>query len=383
MSLRPLLPFSLALIPVLQLAGPVSATPQDGEPTGEAVGDEAEVEDSAPETIEEENAWEAIDAELRDLDREAMVERTAPEIWGYGRANVFKKDVGNQTATNLDNFRLNVTGNTLGAAFRVTADFAEGTAVLQDAWMSAALGETVHVTFGQFKIPMLRSGLIEARDLLFIARTRNGVFYSRRDQGAMLNGDHGRLHWSAAVQNGFDSVGNKVLATAHVSVNAIGAPPLPWEGALEAEGGTRLTLGAGVSDDGAGGGRRRGRAYSIELYGIYKGVHLQAEWLDYGSDYNNPNVPNFLEQRGSTSPYSITASTMVVPERYELALRFDDFDDTSTPLDFDRRSLTVGINRYIQGHEIKWQLNYVKFFNDGANDGPDDSILALGLTASF
>ena len=254
---------------------------------------------------------------------------------------------------------------------------------LEDAWMRTTIGEEIGVTFGQFKIPFLRSGLLEARDLLFIARTRNGIYYSRRDQGMMVQGDHGRLHWSLAGQNGADGQTERMLTTFHTKVNVVGERELPWEGAYRAGSNTRLTLGAGISNDDAA---SDGTAYSVEAYLVHKGISVHAEWLDYGNDYS---LVTPLEQRGGTSPWSITASYMIVPEKYEFAIRFDDFDDNRTPLNYDRQTLTIGINRYIHGHDLKWQLNYADAAKNGVHsnplltDGPHEKILALGLTFSF
>ena len=46
------------------------------------------------------------------------------------------------------------------------------------------MGDEIAFTLGQFKIPLLRSGLVEARDLLFIARTRNGAVRRRYTDGS-------------------------------------------------------------------------------------------------------------------------------------------------------------------------------------------------------
>ena len=74
---------------------------------------------------------------------------------------------------------------------------------------------------------------------------------------------------------------------------------------------------------------------------------------------------------------------MLVPEKYEVAVRYDDFDDTNTPMAFDRRTLTFGLNRYVRGHDLKWQFNYAAAHKGGDEDGPYDAVVALGLTASF
>ena len=52
---------------------------------------------------------------------------------------------------------------------------------------------------------------------------------------------------------------------------------------------------------------------------IHKGFSLTAEWLDYESAYDlfpYETVPgDQMEQRGDTSPWSLTASYMLVPDK--------------------------------------------------------------------
>lgn len=349
--------------------------------------DEAPVED-----MEEEDEWAVLDKELQALESLEYTYEPSAEIWGYGRVNLFHNEDTRSTGVNLDNIRLNLTGASGMYSYRVTTELRggpnsgqAGTMDLQDAWLSAPVGEELAFTFGQFKIPFLRSGLVEARDLLFIARTRNGIYYSRRDQGLMVNGDHGRFHWAVAGQNGADGQAERWLLTASARVNVIGEQELPWEGAYGARSLTRLTFGAGVSNDDAS---SNGTAVALDAYLVHKRFSFQAEWLDYARGYT---LVDPIEQRGGTSPWSLTASYMILPEKYELALRYDDFDDEHSPRIYDRQTVTLGINRYLLGHDLKWQLNYILAHKGGTgstvplqqDDGGHEAIVALGLTASF
>lgn len=337
-------------------------------------------EDVTPEE-EELDEWAALDLELQGLQGVQGIDyEPAAELWGYGRVNFFYQDAPNSAAVNLDNIRLNLTGQVSRYDYRFTLEFASGQMQLLDAWVTTRLGEDFGFTLGQFRAPLLRSGLIEASDLLLIARTRNGIFWSQRDQGVMANGDHGRLHWLLAVQNGANGIAENQLTTAHAKVNIIGEPEMAHEGAYKAGEYTRFTMGAGFSNDGSAGD---GTAFAVEGYFVNKRFSLQAEWLDYGADFGTAGMPFDGERRGNTSPWSVTTSYMIVPDKYEVALRYDDFDDQHGPMDFDRRTLTAGINRYIKGHAIKWQFNVATAHKGGEADGAHDFLAALGLTASF
>jgi len=195
--------------------------------------------------------------------------------------------------------------------------------------------------------------------------------------GVMVNGDHGRFHWALASQNGALINDSSQRVTGSVRVNLIGQRELPWEGAYRAGDQTRLTAGIAVSDDDS---VSEGLAWNADLYLIHQRFSFAAEIVDYEEGYSL-DVP--LEQRGDTTPWSATPSSLLVPETYEVALRYDDFDDRSQPLDYDRKLWTVGLNRYIRGHELKWQLNYQYADFSGSEDGDSGSRIALGLTASF
>lgn len=336
----------------------------------------ARAQDPEPPQAEELDEWAELDQELAGLQGEVYERKPVAELWGYGRTNLFYQDQPDSFAVNIDNVRLNLTGQVTDYNYRVTVEFASGRAQILDAWLSTSLGEDFGFTIGQFRSPFIRSGLVEASDTLMIARTRNGVFYSQRDRGVMFHGNHDRLHWRLAVQNGANGQLERQLTTGHVEVNLIGEPNLPHEGAFGAGDTTRLTVGAGVSNDDT---TSDGTAIAVEANYVNKEFSLQAEWLDYDADYSLVD----LEQRGNTQPWSVTAGYMIVPDKYELALRYDDFDDVASPMSFDRRTLTGGINRYLEGHAIKWQLNVAAAHKGGDADGLHDLVAAIGLTASF
>lgn len=347
-------------------------------------------EDDAP--VSELAEWEALDAELRGLSGMALEEAPMADIWGYGAATFSHQKVGTVQGVSLGYMRVNVTGQVSSFTYRLTTDFASGNARFEDAWLSAPLAGPLQFTIGRFKTPFLQSGLIEARDLLFISRTRNGVYYSQRDEGVMLNADHGRFHWSVAVQNGENPDDARTSTTIRTSFDILGSERLAWEGAYQAGEKTHLSVGAGYSHDHTQNGpahtSRGGAAIGAELSLVHKRFSFAAEFVRYGSAYSVP-AEGMAEQRGSTSPWSATASYMLVPDKYELALRYDDFDDNSVGLPsdpgtvFDRRTVTVGINRYLQGHHLKWQFNYGYAHKGGIGDGRHDPVVALGLLASF
>jgi hypothetical protein len=347
-------------------------------------------------TIASETEWALLEQELATVQDLSGEPEGAVRIWGYLRTSYGHSDElipapgpGSLSGWLVDNLRLNVSGQTAGFEYRITGEAQSGRMTLEDAWASFALGPEITATLGRFKQPFLRSGTVEARDLLLIQRTRNGLFASVRDQGFMVNGDHGRFHWAAALQNGADGASDEWRTNLSMNLNLVGEAELPWEGAWKAGPGTRASLGLAVSDDSAT--SASGRVWAWSAYLVQGRFSLQAEWLHWGTGFNeatSPANPFFQQQVGATTPWSVTASYMLVPEKYELAVRFDNYDDEKAAGNFDRETFTVGVNRYIAGHDIKWQLNYIDASNSGddagsPSDGPHTKIIALGLTLSF
>ena len=82
-----------------------------------------------------------------------------------------------------------------------------------------------------------------------------------------------------------------------------------------------------------------------------------------------------LEGRGDTDPYSLTASYVLGARRvWEVAVRYEDLDDG-----LDRETLTLGLNRYLLGHDAKVLLNY----RTTDSDAGDEDILGVGFSLSF
>lgn len=336
-------------------------------------------------TGETSSEWPELDRELEALNQSLDAPVSGPRLWGYVRTNYAYSDENPVTpgqsfsGVSMDNVRLAVDGNVDRYSYRVSADMASGTLNLLDAYVNIPVSEEIHGTFGQFKSPFLSSGLVEARDLLFITRTRNGVFSSIRDAGAQVRGDHGRFHWAVAGQNGADGVADKLLLTGRAMAEVIGEEMPAWEGAYSAGDEARVNLAVAYQSDDAA---SDAGALALEATAIIRHFYLHGEIVDYGDDWNlDPNFPG--EQRGGTSPWAVVASWMLPNERWEVAMRYEDFDDNQMPMNFDRRQFTAGANYYVAGHDLKWQFNYAYLTNGGTDDFADSNFLAVGLTLAF
>ena len=63
-------------------------------------------------------------------------------------------------------------------------------------------------------------------------------------------------------------------------------------------------------------------------------------------------------------------------EQYEAAVRYEDADDVD-----DTTQIKVAINRYVHGHDIKWQAQYSHVDTENAVD--DFDALGVGLVVAF
>ena len=78
--------------------------------------------------------------------------------------------------------------------------------------------------------------------------------------------------------------------------------------------------------------------------------------------------------RSDSDVYAITATYMVVPDKYEIAVRFQDTDNITDDSEF-----TIGLNRYISGHDVKWQVNFASADSDDSSKEFDVILVGLNV----
>jgi hypothetical protein len=188
----------------------------------------------------------------------------------------------------------------------------------------------------------------------------------------MVQVDEGVFHGQLAIHNGADTVGSDHQVTGRITLDVAGEGVQEREGAYGAPQELAATIGVSGTDDQ---GLDNGEIVAFEAAMTMGPISFQGEYLNYGRTYDLDvlGIP-IPGSRSDTNPYSLTASAMVVPDRVELALRFDDFEDN-----LGRELLTAGANYYFEGHAAKLQLNFTHLDSLGG----DEQILALGATVAF
>jgi hypothetical protein len=328
--------------------------------------------------------WTDLDAAIQELTApNGQAAHSGPLLSGFVRVNYADSDdidfMGDDDPDhlggfNLDAARLQISGDWQGWGYFLGVDGFSQTVTLMDAYITIPCTDSISAVVGQFKTPFLRTGLMDEDRLLFIAHTRNGIFYSIRDRGAEARIDQGAFHGQLAAQNGSDGIQDDLLLTARATleVNGDAKTGRKVEGAFGAPQELCAEFGVAISDDGA---VDDGDVVALEGAATFARFYFQAEVLAYGEsfDLDGAGAP-IPGSRSDTDPFSLTASYMLSPERWELALRYEDFDD-----DLNRVLTTAGVNYYLQGLDVKFQVN--AFHLD--SDGGDEDTLAGGATISF
>jgi Phosphate-selective porin O and P len=246
-----------------------------------------------------------------------------------------------------------------------------GTPGLTDAYGTFAIGEQVNGKIGVFRMPFLRSALLDRNKTIFIDRSYIGSQYSSRDAGMALGGSFSRINWDIAIQNGFDGNGEGWSYGGRLSMDIIGTSS-NVEGGYNSAEGTNLNIGVGYQDDTSdqalGGSSADRTQLAIDAYLTMGGFSVWGEMVDQD---NSVVVAN----PGGATPYSVGLGYLF-GGNYEVAGRYDDHDDA-----FSTTRYTIGVNRYISGHDAKWQFQY----SGGSSDATanEDSILSVGLALGF
>lgn len=335
--------------------------------------------------------WPELDSELAALNNAPLTQDAGgPYVNGWligaldwnSDSEATGTTANDQQGVNIHGARINLSGSVgsnygyvVGFDFTDTGELfapagtpvaASGTGGLTDAYGTFAIGEQVNGKIGLFRMPFLRSSLIDRNKTIFIDRSFLGGQYAARDAGFALSGQFSRVNWQFAIQNGFDGNGEGWGWGGRIDMDVIGTSS-NIEGAYNAAEGTNLNVGFSIHDDTSdmtlGGASRKAFEWGLDAYLTMEAFTLFGEMVDHDQDV------------GNNTPYSV-GGAYLFGENYEAALRYDDWDDVANTTRY-----TVGVNRYINGHDAKWQLQYSGGSSDVTTN--EDSIISLGLALGF
>jgi hypothetical protein len=335
------------------------------------------------------NGWSGLDQEINSLSASLAAQTaTGPKVGGYITAvidyqedplviddNGTPSDPTDDTATigddelgvNFRNIRVEVKGDAGNDySYKVSFDLAGGTAELKDAYMDWKITDGIKGRLGRYKVPFVRSGLVSDSKLLFLQRTFIGEILGFRDAGAMVSGQFEMVNFYVNAMNGSDGTTKDVFYNGRVTFNLMGDGVGMVEGAYGAGDAMGLQIGAAYGDDT---GLDNGAVWAAEASLTSGPFSVAAEIADFDDDWLGT----------SATPWDATASFMFT-DMYEIGARYEDFDD-----DANSKGYGLVVNRYVQGHDIKWTLQWYHIDTDAeiSGEGLDTDQFSLGLTVAF
>jgi len=306
------------------------------------------------------NGWASLDQEISGLSSSLTAQNAGgPKVGGWVITSVTSNSDANELGFDLNEVRLHVTGDVSNDySYKVSFELDSGAAVLKDAYIKWKLMDNISGTMGQFYTPTLRSATNDETKLLFLGRTLIGNALNIRDQGIMVGGAFEMLNWGVAVQDGVDGNTDELAITLNACADVMGKGAGSVEGAYGAAEGNNLTVGGfyHMGEDAGG-----SDAFGLEAYFTMGALAVAAEYADL----------DLADQ----SPYDVTVSYMFM-EMYEGAVRYEDADDVDSST-----KISVGVNRYSAGHNLKWTAQYSTIDSDNAANEADE--ISVGATLAF
>ncbi|MFT4540946.1 MAG: hypothetical protein ACI841_002225 [Planctomycetota bacterium] len=353
--------------------------------------------------------WSELDQELALWDRSSEEEIAPATVSGYIQTSFLHSILdgsGGYGGFLVDTARLALSGDSAdGFSYRVSGDFAGqssstltdddgdpdtedtvefdngfGSFEIRDAYIRSPMPGPFNLTIGNFKAPVLRSGRIDADKMLFATRTHAAEALSERDLGVMIDGRWDILRGYLSISNGEDRSDEKMMIGTRLEVDVAGKGVSLVEGALGAPSELAITIGASIFEDETV--EEDGRIIGADLALTYDRLSISAEVVDFGDGFATDYGARMSDPRGmrktltDTRPRSFMISYMAQPDKWEMIWRIDYLDEGG---DSNRNIQTLGLNHYVEGHDLKWQVGVIidEF------DGEDETLLTGGLFASF
>jgi len=281
-------------------------------------------------------------------------------------------------------------GNRL-ATTRVGTGF--GPIVVLDAYASWNIQDEIKLTVGQFRAPVVRGALKDEDSLFFLERSANDFLWATRDQGAMLSGQVGIVSYAAGVQNGGmhpstdptdgtagagDGVGDELAYFGRVDVNILGDGPGKVEGALGASEDLSISVGASYFKDES---VKDSIAWATDLIATFDFLSVSSQFMAVDDAYTASQDSEFL--------WNVAGTVMIVPDKWEVGIRFEEFDDAFAPASMSgarasANQVTFGVNHYINGtHNAKVSANYSHVHARSRALIDETDLFAVGLTLSW
>jgi len=368
------------------------------------------------------NEWSSLDQEISNLSASLSAQNApGPKLGGYIKTSYrYSNDQDalfggppndqDESGFKLDKVRIEISGDAnQDYSYKVSFDLGDtGTtaggsnfAKIKDAYVQWKIADSFRATLGLFTKPVLSESLISDKNQLFYQRTALGEFFRPRDTGLMLGGNFDTIEWSVSAQNGTDDTGVQSKQShdfanysARLAANLMGAGAgKRIEGAYGAAQDTNLTAGLAWADNKA---LQDQDLFAGDLAMTSGPFYIAAEIVSFGKGDPTDGFPakdgSDLHWGSNNSFVSIdpsdkvswdaTVSYLFTPE-YEAMVRYEQGNakQGAAPDDPSVQAWSVGVNKYVQGHDIKWTLCVLHTISDDTTN--EITEWTLGLTVGI
>ncbi len=258
---------------------------------------------------------------------------------------------------------------------------------LLDAYLDIQVGAEVTARVGQFRGHVLRESLIESGNLFFVDRSIPAAVFSGRQAGVAVLGEFDQFHWGVTIQNGGDGVGDDLFFALRGDINLMESGTELMEGAYGVGDQSEATVGASyfsdeAVDDADGfavDGSFATRQFSVRAAIVSFGDGFSAAGADQeGGAFNRALAGVGL---ADSTPFSLMGTFMLSEGTadygaWEVGARFQDLDDAA-----DTTVIDVGANYYVNGHDLKYILNWTSVSSDVT--AAEFDLIQLGVNARF
>jgi phosphate-selective porin OprO and OprP len=283
-----------------------------------------------------------------------------------------------------------------------------GGATLKDAVLGYRFVPAFALQAGQFKAPTSRQQLTSSGSQMFVDRSlADGYFNLGRDRGVMAKGAFAdnMVEYMASVFNGNGENRNnqedKHLCAVRIDVNPLGRFPMDEPSFNEKK--PLLNIGASFATqilvaadqdnvnsnlltNGVGLNALDFAAIGpeIDLWTATANIHFKYLGLSAAAEYYFANIDPDDASGWDADGYYIQAGYQIVPETFELSVRYSAVDSTDSQAltRFDRSESQVAAGYYYVKHRAKIQADYT-VHKDDLRANRDDNILRLQAQITF
>lgn len=304
--------------------------------------------------IASDNEWTTLDHEIEALSSSISLDG-GPNIGGRIRTLYASSSDVMKGANSLGDFdvkqaRLYVTGERAGYGYKLQVDFASSN-ILLDAYVDFPVGGQVQGRFGQFKPGFSRSGLISSGKIFFIDRNIIGGLWGDRSEGIMFSGNFEAFAWWLTITDGSDANGDEYLITGKAAFDVMGDGAAGNEGAYGGSEAPSATAAIAFYDDG---GTNDNTGTLIEFHGGTNMYSFGVDLLSIGDALAPTNgsvsmSPFAGALQADSTPMSIAGTYMLSPDKWQLGIRYQDYDNTASDTKLD-----IAAVNHIDGDAVKW-----------------------------